>query len=422
MAQQIPAHVNHGYVRQVAAVEPVVQAGVPTLAQEPQPQRVQRAQDLEYRPKPGKNDRVIVPSFVDAEAELPELTLASTEEPIGSGLRQPAVATHPKPMPYRRRVAQRGQVSVFQNSSAQIDAQDVEDDAEQIRRLREELDARSQVGPDNELPQRPDDLEPSLLDLDDEDSEDEARRARSALDAELDAIEDDIDDIEDDIDLDDESDISPPVFDERGCEELRGLLLDKSILDISLDLSPPASPRRNEIGLLSREWTDASGNVLGNGTMLDIRRGYVILDSGQKLPYVKLSDADLSAIAENWLLPSFCSVGQRGSLQRNWAPQTVSWHASSLCHKPLFFENIQLERYGHSRGPFMQPVHSAFHFFRSIVFLPYNSAINPPNECQYSLGFYRPGNCAPWLLQPIPFSRAGIRRQALTSLGLAFIP
>ena len=416
VAHQIPAHATHGSVRQVAAVEQPVEPGLPTLAEEPQ---TRRAQNLEYRPEPGKNDQVIIPSFVDAETDLPELKLTSTEEPIGSGLRQPAIASHPKPMSYRRRVAQRGQVSVFQNSSTQVGTQDADDDAEQIRRLREEIDARRQSSSDNELPQRPDDVEPSLLDLDDEDTEEAARRARSKLDAQLDAIED----VEDEIDLDEEDEDSPPpVFDERGCEELRGLLLDKSILDISLDLSPPASARRNEIGLLSRQWTDTSGNVLGSGTMVDIRRGYVILDSGLKLPYARLSDADLSAISENWLLPSFCSVGQRGSVQRNWAPQTVSWHATSLCHKPLYFENRQLERYGHSRGPFLQPIHSSYHFFRSLFFLPYNTAINPPNECQYSLGFYRPGNCAPWLLDTIPFSRAGIRRQALVSVGLAFIP
>ena len=429
VAQQIPAQTNQPIrSNQVAAVAHTAQAPnldpeLPMLADETSNIPVaqsppRRARNLEYRPQRKLNERVIVPSFVESETEvMPELKLASSQQPVGSGVRRPRVSSHSKPMSYGNRTARQEQVSVFRNASTKAAPQDQED-AKRLQELNDEFDAERRLGLDNELPQRPsEDDGPSLLGMDDEDASEEARRARSSRDAELDDLEDDEDEIGEE---DDER--GPPVFDDRGCEELRSMLLDKSIRDISLDMSPPASPRRSEMASITRTWTDASGNVLASGTMVDLRRGYVILDSGQKLPYAKLSEADWSAIAENWLLPSVCSLGQRGSLERNWAPQTVTWHASSLCHKPLYFENIQLERYGHSRGPFMQPVHSAFHFFGSILFLPYKTAINPPNECQYSLGFYRPGNCAPWLLDPIPFSRDGIRRQALTSVGLAFIP
>ncbi|QEG23563.1 hypothetical protein MFFC18_34640 [Mariniblastus fucicola] len=441
VAQQIPTQSRTQQAeRQIDLVDHTVEVNttkvepeLPILA-EPSTTPVARsnrpapAPKLEYRPRKSDADRVVVPSFVDADvANMPELQLASTQSAIGTGLKRPRVTSHSQPVSYGNpaRTVRQGQVSVFRNTSSPArptannpqDQQQQSLDAERLRQLQSELDAEERADRDNELPQRPsEDTRPSLLDLDDEAAADEARRARSSLDTDSDSLEDDFEIDEDD---DDEG---PPVFDDRGCEELRGLLLDKSIRDISLDMSPPASPRRSEMGSISRSWTDASGNVLATGTMVDLRRGYVVLDSGQKLPYAKLSEADWAAIAENWLLPSVCSIGQRGSLQRNWTPQTVTWHASSLCHKPLFFENIQLERYGHSRGPFMQPIHSTFHFFRSIIFLPYNSAINPPNECQYSLGFYRPGNCAPWLLDPIPFSREGIRRQALASVGLGFIP
>ena len=241
------------------------------------------------------------------------------------------------------------------------------DDSNRLQQLEDELGSDREQGFENELPQRSTAEEPSLLDMDDEDSAEEARRARSSLDAELDSIEDD----EDDLDIDDEDpedeDDGPPVFDDRECEELRSMFLDRPIRDISLDVSPPASPRRFEIGNISRSWTDAAGNVLATGTMVDLRRGYVILDSGQRLPYAKLSEADWMAIADNWLLPTVCSVGHRGTLGRNWSPQSVTWHATNLCHKPLYFENVQLERYGHSRGPIAQPFHSAFHFFRSCL-------------------------------------------------------
>lgn len=405
--------------------ESSLELDLPVLVEEPMAREMnqpRRAPRVEYRPQRSlsTNDQVIVPSFVEDDADvLPELRLASAQDVVGSGVRRPQVSSHSRPMSYRR-TARQEEASVFRNASTvrvpQDDGQE-QSDAERLRELEAELDADNPPQTENELPQRSTGRDaPSLLDMDDEDTADEARRARSSLDSEMDDLEDE------DPDLEDDEDDGPPVFDERGCEELRSLLLDKSILDISLDISPPASARRYTMGSITRSWTDPSGNVLANGTMVDLRRGYVILDSGQKLPYAKLSEADWSAIAENWLLPSVCSVGQRGSLERNWAPQTVTWHASSLCHKPLYFENIQLERYGHSRGPFLQPVHSTFHFFKSIIFFPYKTAINPMNECQYSLGFYRPGNCAPWLIDPIPFSRDGIRRQTLASLGMGFIP
>ena len=103
-------------------------------------------------------------------------------------------------------------------------------------------------------------------------------------------------------------------------------------------------------------------------------------------------------------------------------PQTYTWTASAICHKPLYFENRQLERYGHSHGPVLQPIHSTAHFFVRLVTLPYHTAIHPSNECMYTLGYYRPGNCAPWLKDPIPISLSGATRQALVTTGLAHIP
>ncbi len=436
VGQQIPVQASPVPMRrapkQIELVDHTVEASsvaaeleLPMLADEPvnpprlQRQQPKRAPKIEYRPKRNLavSDDVIVPSFVEADTdELPELRLASSQDAIGSGVRRPRVSSHSTPTGYGR-TARQEEISVFRNASSKRAPQDDQQDradAQRLRELDQELNANKPSRSDSELPQRTtQDDGPSLLDLDDEDSADEARRARSSRDAEVDDLEDEQNADEGD---------GPPVFDERGCDELRSLLLKKTIRDISLDISPPASSRRTEMGTITRTWTDPSGYVLASGTMVDLRRGYVILDSGQKLPYAKLSEADWSAIAENWLLPSVCSVGQYGSTERNWMPQTVTWHASSLCHKPLYFENIQLERYGHSRGPFMQPIHSTFHFFGSILFLPYKTAINPPNECQYSLGFYRPGNCAPWLIDPIPFSRDGIRRQTLVALGLGLIP
>ncbi len=78
---------------------------------------------------------------------------------------------------------------------------------------------------------------------------------------------------------------------------------------------------------------------------------------------------------------------------RCWPQVTYMWKASALCHKPLYFEEEALERYGHSCTPCLQPFVSGAHFFLTIPVLPYCMGITPPNECMYALGHYRPGSC-----------------------------
>ena len=247
-------------------------------------------------------------------------------------------------------------------------------------------------------------------------------RVRSRLDDELDLEELDRE-IDEELDDDEFENSRPNRAPRKTCIEFQDELIAGSIRDIALDISPPAASEGAQYGGLARTWTDRRGNTLATGALVDLRRGYVILDNGQKLAYSRLSQADLAAVSEFWRLPEVCVIGNRGgSPYRDWTPQVVTWKASNLCHKPLYFENTQLERYGHSRGPIAQPIHSTLHFFTRLVALPYMTGICPPNECEYALGYYRPGNCAPWLKEPIPISLEGIRREALFVTGAAFIP
>ncbi len=68
-----------------------------------------------------------------------------------------------------------------------------------------------------------------------------------------------------------------------------------------------------------------------------------------------------------------------------------------------------------------QPFLSAAHFFGTLPILPYEMGMNPPNECQYALGYYRPGSCAPWMLPAIPLSARGAAAEAGVALGLVYI-
>ncbi len=103
-------------------------------------------------------------------------------------------------------------------------------------------------------------------------------------------------------------------------------------------------------------------------------------------------------------LPQDCPLGNDVFQGRCWCPTTFAWTASSLCHKPLYFDDTSLEVYGHMWGPWVQPILSGARFFGTFFILPYEMGLELPGECIYALGDYRPGDCAPYQLDPLPLS------------------
>lgn len=146
-----------------------------------------------------------------------------------------------------------------------------------------------------------------------------------------------------------------------------------------------------------------------------------------KLKANTLANIDLD-IAVNGVegqdFPCECAFGVGETFMgRHWTCVTYNWKASGLCHKPLYFEQVAVERYGHSMPTLVQDVMCGAHFFASIPALPYMMGLCPPDECQYSLGYYRPGNCAPYLIDPIPLSlRAGLFEAGAIVGGILIIP
>ncbi len=123
---------------------------------------------------------------------------------------------------------------------------------------------------------------------------------------------------------------------------------------------------------------------------------------------------------ENEDFPCECPLYGAAYDGRHFSPLTFNWKATGVCHKPLYFEDAQLERYGHSWNPVLQPFMSGAHFFVSIPLLPYKMGVTPPNECIYSLGYYRPGSCAPYLIEPFPLSLRGALFEAIGVTGFTF--
>ncbi len=115
-----------------------------------------------------------------------------------------------------------------------------------------------------------------------------------------------------------------------------------------------------------------------------------------------------------------CSINVEDYRPRYWPQTCLQYNASMLCTSAAYFEDVAVERYGHSWGPFLQPVMSAAHFYGSVLFLPYKMGLTPPCECVYTLGYYRPGSCVPFMIDPIPFSLRAGAAQAGAVVGLAY--
>lgn len=219
------------------------------------------------------------------------------------------------------------------------------------------------------------------------------------------------------------------------CDEARNRIQNNPLTAVSLDVSPSYGEGLRSVNKdteqqrldfaaasKSREWSDTRGYVIATGRLIDLRDDRVVIDvDGREraIPLRELSDVDVAYVGESWNIPEKCGMGYQPFQAREHVASTVQWKASGLCHKPLYFEQVQLERYGHEIGPVLQPLVSTAHFFGSIPVLPYKMGIHPPNECQYALGYYRPGNCAPYMLQPIPLSLRGAAVQAAAVTGAA---
>ena len=120
-------------------------------------------------------------------------------------------------------------------------------------------------------------------------------------------------------------------------------------------------------------------------------------------------------------VPESCPLPDEVFQRKAPTPITFTWKASSLCYKPLYFEEVQLERYGHYCSPWLQPVLSRACFLVKIPVLPYMIGVDPPNQCIYDLGYYRPGNCAPSMIEPIPISLRGGLLEAGAIVGAAAV-
>ena len=119
--------------------------------------------------------------------------------------------------------------------------------------------------------------------------------------------------------------------------------------------------------------------------------------------------------------PEFLELPEYGDYERSISPTCFHWAASNLTHNPLYFEDVPLERYGHTYPYCVQPFVSVGKFGLQVIGLPYQIALDPVCSEQYALGYYRPGDCAPFLRYRIPFNERAAATAAGVYTGLFFL-
>ena len=104
-----------------------------------------------------------------------------------------------------------------------------------------------------------------------------------------------------------------------------------------------------------------------------------------------------------------------------WAMTEYHWSATCAHHRPLYFEEINAERYGYTPSECLQPLISAGRFFATIPALPYLMAVDCPRECIYTLGHDRPGSCAPRRWHRLPCQASAVLVETATIAGLILL-
>jgi hypothetical protein len=97
--------------------------------------------------------------------------------------------------------------------------------------------------------------------------------------------------------------------------------------------------------------------------------------------------------AEEQIIPTGPRVNQESVI---WSSMAYTWTSPVFSHRPLYFEQPNLERYGNGPRRIFQPALSSAHFFISAPLVPVKMLYNAPWSDIYTLGEGRPGNLVPW--------------------------
>lgn len=133
-----------------------------------------------------------------------------------------------------------------------------------------------------------------------------------------------------------------------------------------------------------------------------VKRGVVLFASDPHISDLTIiTTPELRNAQERQLLPpdeASAVLGEKEHVlpERIWSLAGYHWTAPNVYHRPLYFEQVNLERYGHYRKHWhVESAISSAHFFGTALVLPLKALHYFPCERVYTLGHHRPGNCNP---------------------------
>ena len=102
----------------------------------------------------------------------------------------------------------------------------------------------------------------------------------------------------------------------------------------------------------------------------------------------------------------------------NYPPQTKYIHPAYVSHRPLYFEEVNSERYGWELG-IAQPAISALYFYKDVLFWPAHLASNVRERYDTNRGKCLPGSPVPYYLYPPQISLLGLSAEASAVIATA---
>lgn len=110
-----------------------------------------------------------------------------------------------------------------------------------------------------------------------------------------------------------------------------------------------------------------------------------------------ISEVSIDIREANVRLPRDRSTELQNYVMNDWtvtgSPELAYWWAApDIRYGQLYFENVALERYGQTCGPYKQVYASAGHLFCSVWAVPFQMLTAPVGSCDTPLGYCRPGS------------------------------
>ena len=122
----------------------------------------------------------------------------------------------------------------------------------------------------------------------------------------------------------------------------------------------------------------------------------VVDPMAQSHEILALADVDLGAAFDRVLSSAPAERRSQSGMPGRYggASETLDylWAPRNLVRRPLYFQDVLLERHGFTYGPVLQPIESGLRFVGDYLIFPFRAVKQPCHERQSVLGLDRPGS------------------------------